>query len=71
MRAVDVMTVDPVSISPDESIVEAIRLMLQRKFSGFRWWMATERSSGSSPRAIYCAEPRLAPSASDRAGSSF
>ncbi|MBV9627737.1 MAG: CBS domain-containing protein [Xanthobacteraceae bacterium] len=28
------MTVDPVSISPDESIVEAIRLMLQRKFSG-------------------------------------
>ncbi|MBV8510910.1 MAG: CBS domain-containing protein [Xanthobacteraceae bacterium] len=34
MRAVDVMTVDPVSISPDESIVEAIRLMLQRKFSG-------------------------------------
>jgi CBS domain-containing protein len=34
MRAVDVMTVDPVSISPGESIVEAIRLMLQRKFSG-------------------------------------
>jgi CBS domain-containing protein len=34
MRAVDVMTVNPVSISPDESIVEAIRLMLQRKFSG-------------------------------------
>lgn len=34
MRAVDVMTVDPVSISPDASIVEAIRLMLQRKFSG-------------------------------------
>ena len=34
MRAVDVMTLDPVSISPDELIVEAIRLMLQRKFSG-------------------------------------
>jgi CBS domain-containing protein len=34
MRAVDVMTVDPVSISPEDSIVEAIRLMLQRKFSG-------------------------------------
>jgi CBS domain-containing protein len=34
MRAVDVMTVNPVFISPDESIVEAIRLMLQRKFSG-------------------------------------
>ena len=34
MRAVDVMTVDPVSVSPDASIVEAIRLMLQRKFSG-------------------------------------
>jgi CBS domain-containing protein len=34
MRAVDVMTVDPVSISPEDSIIEAIRLMLQRKFSG-------------------------------------
>src|SRR6476469_3059330 len=34
MRAVDVMTVAPVSVSPDESIVEAIQLMLQRKFSG-------------------------------------
>jgi CBS domain-containing protein len=34
MRALDVMTVDPVFISPDASIVEAIRVMLQRKFSG-------------------------------------
>jgi CBS domain-containing protein len=34
MRAADVMTVDPVSVFPDASIVEAIRLMLQRKFSG-------------------------------------
>jgi CBS domain-containing protein len=34
MRAVDVMTVDPVSISPEASIVEAIRVMLLRKFSG-------------------------------------
>jgi CBS domain-containing protein len=34
MRAADVMTVKPVSISPDASIIEAIRLMLQRRFSG-------------------------------------
>jgi CBS domain-containing protein len=34
MRASDVMTPDPVCISPDASIVDAIRLMLERKFSG-------------------------------------
>ena len=34
MRAADVMTVQPVSISPDASILEAIRVMLQRRFSG-------------------------------------
>jgi CBS domain-containing protein len=34
MRAADVMTVEPVSISPDASILEAIGVMLQRKFSG-------------------------------------
>ena len=34
MRAADVMTPDPVSISPDAPITEAIRLMLERKFSG-------------------------------------
>ena len=34
MRAADVMTLEPVSISPDASILEAIRVMLQRKFSG-------------------------------------
>src|SRR5262250_3701961 len=34
MRAADVMTPDPVSISPDASITDTIRLMLDRKFSG-------------------------------------
>ena len=34
MRAADVMTPDPVCISPDASITDAIRLMLERKFSG-------------------------------------
>jgi CBS domain-containing protein len=34
MRAADIMTIDPVCISPDASIAEAIRMMLQRKFSG-------------------------------------
>ena len=34
MRAADVMTPDPVCMSPDASITDAIRLMLERKFSG-------------------------------------
>ncbi|MGB8550060.1 MAG: CBS domain-containing protein [Xanthobacteraceae bacterium] len=34
MRAADVMTPNPVTVSPDASIMEAIRLMLERKFSG-------------------------------------
>jgi CBS domain-containing protein len=31
MRAADVMTPDPVCIPPDASIIDAIRLMLERK----------------------------------------
>jgi CBS domain-containing protein len=34
MRAIDIMTLEPVTVSPEASIVEAIQLMLQRKFSG-------------------------------------
>jgi CBS domain-containing protein len=34
MKAADVMTPDPVCISPDASITEAIGVMLERKFSG-------------------------------------
>jgi len=34
MRAADVMTPDPVCVSPDASITDAIRLMLECKFSG-------------------------------------
>jgi CBS domain-containing protein len=34
MKAADVMTPDPICISPDASIMDAIRLMLERKFSG-------------------------------------
>ena len=34
MRAADVMTPHPVCISPDTSIIDAARLMLERKFSG-------------------------------------
>ncbi len=30
MRAADVMTPDPVCVSPDASIIDAIRLMLER-----------------------------------------
>jgi CBS domain-containing protein len=34
MMAADVMTPDPICVSPDASITDAIRLMLERKFSG-------------------------------------
>src|SRR5262245_605538 len=34
MRAADVMTPDPTCISPDASITDAVKLMLERKFSG-------------------------------------
>ena len=34
MRAADVKTPDPVCVSPDASIIDAIRVMLERKFSG-------------------------------------
>ena len=34
MKASDIMTPDPVTIAPDASVIEAIRVMLQRRFSG-------------------------------------
>jgi len=34
MKASDVMTRDVVSVGPDSSILEAVRLMLQHKISG-------------------------------------
>ena len=34
MKAADVMTPDPICISPDTLIIDAIRVMLERKFSG-------------------------------------
>lgn len=34
MKASDIMTSNPVSIRPDSSVMEAVRLMLQRRFSG-------------------------------------
>ncbi len=34
MKAADIMTPNPVTVQPESSIMEAIRLMLQRKFSG-------------------------------------
>jgi len=39
MRAADVMTPDPVSISPDASITDAIRLMLDRNSAACLSWM--------------------------------
>jgi len=34
MKALDVMTRDPVCVQPDDSIMKAVRLMLQRRISG-------------------------------------
>lgn len=34
MKASDIMTPNPVTVAPEASVVEAIRIMLQRRFSG-------------------------------------
>jgi CBS domain-containing protein len=34
MKAIDVMTPEPVTVRPDSSVMEAVRIMLQRRFSG-------------------------------------
>jgi len=34
MKAADIMTANPITIAPGDSVMEAVRLMLQRKFSG-------------------------------------
>jgi CBS domain-containing protein len=34
MRAADIMTENPLTVRPESSVMEAVRLMLQRKFSG-------------------------------------
>ena len=43
MQAQDVMSRDVVTVTPDATILHAARLMLQRKFSGFRSWMRRAR----------------------------
>jgi CBS domain-containing protein len=34
MKAADVMTANPVTVKPDSSVMEAVRIMLQKRFSG-------------------------------------
>jgi CBS domain-containing protein len=34
MKAADVMTANPVTVQPDSQVMEAVRVMLQRRFSG-------------------------------------
>jgi len=34
MKAADIMTAHPITVRPDSSVVEAVRLMLQHRFSG-------------------------------------
>ena len=34
MRAADIMTANPITVRPDSSVMEAVRVMLQRRFSG-------------------------------------
>src|SRR5215831_18790669 len=46
MKAVDVMTRDVVSIAPEASIMEAVRLMLQHRISGLPVVDATGRLQG-------------------------
>lgn len=34
MKAADVMTANPITVNPESSVMEAVRIMLQRRFSG-------------------------------------
>ena len=70
MRAADVMTPDPVCISPDTSIIDAARLMLERKFSGLPVVDAGGRLVGIVTEGC-CVGPKLAPNPNARGGSSF
>ena len=63
MRAAVVMTPDPVCISPDASITDAVRLMLERKFSG----LPVVDAGGSVVGIV--TEGKPGPSASGRVGS--
>ena len=71
MRAADVMTPDPVSVSPDASIIDAIRLMLERRFSGLPVVDAGGRLVGIVTEGDCCAGPKPGPNANARGGSNF
>jgi CBS-domain-containing membrane protein len=69
MKVKDVMTSPIVSVEPDGTISQAVAIMLQRHISGLPVIDKEGRLVGLSPRAIYCGEPRPAPSAGGLAGS--
>src|SRR5262249_29328484 len=53
MKAVDVMTREIVSVAPDASVIEAVRLMLQHKFSGLPVIDAAGRLEGILPQGDF------------------
>ena len=46
MQAADVMTREIVTVRPETPLADAIRLMLERRVSGCRWWTGPAKSSG-------------------------
>jgi CBS domain-containing protein len=69
MRAADVMTPDPVCVSPDASIIDAIRVMLERKFSGLPVVAAGGSLVGIVTEGDLLRRTETGPSASGRVGS--
>ena len=71
MRAADVMTPDPMCISPDASIIEAARLMLERRFSGLPVVDAGGRLVGIVTEGDLLRRAETGPNANARGGSNF
>jgi CBS domain-containing protein len=69
MQASDIMSSRVVSVAPEATVLDAIKLMLDNHISGLPVIdKARALSSASSPKAISCAASRPAPSASAGAG---
>jgi CBS domain-containing protein len=71
MKAKDVMTRQVISIAPDASIFEALKLMLDHKISGLPVINKIGNLVGIVSEGDFLAAPKLIPSASTRSGGSL
>ena len=52
MKAKDVMTSPVVSVEPDDAVLQAVRMMLQRRVSGLNWSVIKRYSCRSVQRIV-------------------